>query len=1124
MLNIYSSSRTEELAQILAEGLVESKTAWNEKEVVLVQGKGMERWLSLQLAEMNGISGHIDFAFPKSFVTRLLKTSGCLKDGASVDRDTMAWQILDLLPELEERESFSLIKNYVVDKGNTSLRRYQLAMKLADIFDNYFLFRPEMIHYWSQGSPRNMQHPDKKVWDKFPWQAELWQALFKDQAKSFTQALLDFTRGEGDYSQLGLPQEINLFGFSTLSPIMIQFFKALSELPGQTVNFYLFSPCEEYWADTVSEKKSLKAILKGEDESYWEAGQPLLASMGILGRDFQRLLLDEVGGAYGGDLYFAGGEPQNLLEQIQQDVRTFSPPNESKAKPFLNNKSLIINSCHSPQREVEVLYDQILDLLDGEGCEALLDANILVMAPNIKDYAPYIDAVFGSPERAVLGGRKIPFTIADGSLMDESQLVRSFMSILSLVNGRLTSQEVLSVFESEVVYKHFGLKFEDLSVLQNLIKRARICWGEDGAYRKQVTKDGVEFEQNSWRFGLNRLLMGYAMPEAVLANDHTAIYPIELADNEPQILGQFLNFVERIFKLVKVLKLPARSGMDWQSLLNQVLEDFLLQDKDTAPEVVELRKAFGRLPSQLESAAVDCELDLAVVMSWLNGALSDETAAHGFLQRGITFCKLLPMRSIPAKVICILGMNDGIFPRIDRKVSFDLVATDLKPGDRSARKDDRYLFLETLMAARETLYLSYVGRSIKDNSELPPSVLVSELLDYVELRYGDDITKELVIQHPLQPFNVGYFSASNAQLFSYSHENGLAAKSLIKREVNTNPFQVVDYEVLQGDEVVFPKDLELKVVELDDLLSFFKNPSKFYLNRHLKVYLNQNSEELPDEVERFEVAGGLEGYGLKLRVFESLIQTPENEEPESFFDGFQRQGELPVGELGRQSFDSLESEIQAFYELFESHRNGLDKNPLTFEIDLGGVLLRGRLDDVYGNGTEAQQLCYHIGNTNGARDLRAKILQAVAMHEGIAQTQFIYKKVSKKEIEVKFVKSKEAAFSKLKELVSLYLLGQTQPLVFMPESSTAFFNEFTKLNKDDKKGEFTLDELQELALGRAMEKWEPGDYNFYADASSTEIVQCFGRDFPGLKNEYRALFVKTACAVYEVINGEQEGE
>ena len=597
------------------------------------------------------------------------------------------------------------------------------------------------------------------------------------------------------------------------------------------------------------------------------------------------------------------------------------------------DSSVRVHSCHSPLREVEVLYDHLLDWFQGD--PTLTPRDVLVMTPDIEAYAPFIQAVFDTPEEP---GKRIPFSVADRGIRAASQVVTAFFNLLSLPATRLEASSVLRLLEADAVRAKFGLSEPDLDTIRVWVRETNIRWGQDARQRESLGLPGLS--ENTWSQGMSRLMLGYAMAgrgermfNGVLPFDH-----VEGASAE--VLGHFAEYLERLFAAVAALR-ERRSVGEWEHMLLSVLDAFFEPPESELPVLLRIRSTLHELAGQASQANCVEPVDLAVILEALNPMLEEDRVGAGFITGGVTFCALKPMRSIPFRVLCLIGMNDNAFPRTDRHLSFDLMAQRPRLGDRSLRADDRYLFLETLLSARDRLHISFVGQSIRDNSEAPPSVLVSELLDYIAQAYespGGDILKDHVLmRHRLQAFSPAYFTNQDARLFSYSAENCRASHCGQTARVPPSAF----LELALGE-----PEPELRTVDAAALEEFFCNPARWLVTRRLGVRLEER-EEVLEEVEPFAV-GALDGYAIRQGLVELGLKGVAVQ------DGLQlikASGRLPLGEAGAVCFRGLQADAQAFLEQLRPHFGEGYVAPVRVDCTLGEFRLTGDIRRLTANGS-----------------------------------------------------------------------------------------------------------------------------------------------------------------------------
>ena len=908
-LNVYFSNQLERLTEQLAHIVRTPQSSALIPETIIVQSRGMERWISMALAEHNGISANCRFPFPNAFLNDLFQQiMPDLPEASPWDPDILSFVIMKLLPECLELPEFNKIKAYLKHDAN-QLRLFQLSDRIADLFDQYLVFRPELISRW--------EADDLPEDEDQRWQASLWQKLVEingnmHRARQRKMIFDHFSAESADISNLS--QRISVFGISYIPLFHLEIFAALSSaIP---VNFFLLNPCQEYWTDIVSEKQHQRIRKQFPDtediaaELHFEEGNRLLASMGNLGQDFFRLL-----GKFEIEFHdlFHETPGHHMLSYIQSDIlklRNREPAESTRqpeqidvpAQPVQINEwdnSIQVHSCHSPMREIEVLHDHLLAFFEED--PNLLPRDIIVMAPDIEKYAPYVNAVFDVQSN---DSRRIPFSIADQTIRQESRLIDAFLSLLDLKDSRLAATQILRLLEFTPIRQTFGFSDTDVQMLEHWVADTQIRWGRDIGDRVKFDLPG--FAENSWKYGLDRLLLGYAMPgyhrdmfEGILPYD-------DIAGHDAGILGNMAEFLKQIFKCAEVLELP-QTLKQWKESLHNILEQFFLTNQDTERERQSLRNIFDAIAERQDQTELDEKLDFDVIREYLDQRLDQNSFGSGFMSRGVTFCAMLPMRSIPFKVICLVGMDVNAFPRDIQPLSFDMMAREPKLGDRSRRNDDKYLFLESIISARQKLYISYVGQSIQDNSKIPPSVLVSELLDVVESGFRlahDNIRDHVIAHHRLQAFSPHYFR-EESKLFSYSVENLNASKQ--------RPDQ-------RGIEAFIPEKLamsdteleEWKSIDIDTLCAFFNHPIRFLFERRLGIFFGSRATVTEDR-ENFEVSA-LQRYMIE----QNLVDNRLSGKPLADYRPIQRgQGQLPPGRIGDYLYDEMSAGAERFVRQIE---------------------------------------------------------------------------------------------------------------------------------------------------------------------------------------------------------------
>jgi len=1046
-LTIHTSNKIENLVDALADILKQPLASPFTPEVVVMQSKGMQRWLAMELASRFGVWANCSYPFPNALIAQLYKQ--IVPDIPATDSyapDCMSWQIFGLLPGFVDKESFAPLQHYLSD-DQEQLKQYQLSQKIADTFDQYTLYRPELLERWEQGSINEQDET---------WQAILWQELSRQgngfhrgRLKQLFCKQLQITVPE----QGLLPERIALFGVSYLPTYHLEVIAAVAR--HTDVHLFLLSPTREYWADIISLKG--KAGLAPEDQPARFEGNPLLASLGRLGRDFSDLTIELGNLACRDEDLYAEPEGACLLHQLQSDILNLVGAEEDRLLQPVSvaDTSIQIHSCHSPMREIEVLQDQLLALMEQEA--GFEPRDILVMTPDIEAYAPYITAVFGGVQNPA---HRIPFSIADRRLASEGVVASVLQKLLALPGSRLTVVQLLDLLSISPVLRCFDLEEGDLATIRGWLEDTAVRWGMDQQARGRLGLP--EYRANSWRAGLERLLLGYAMSDDNGCLFHDKLPYDAMEGASVQLLGKLISFVNRIEQAAEELIRPRSLG-DWSLQLRTVLLDFTVADDETSRELITVSGIISALAELGTASGYSGEVTFAVVRAWIVSQLEQEEKGLGFMTGGVTFCAMLPLRSIPFKVIAMIGMNDGAFPRQNLAPGFDLIARHPQRGDRSLRDEDRYLFLETLLSARQNLYISYVGQSVRDNSEIPPSVLVSELLDAVLRSFcsenGKALEQQLVTKHRLQGFSRQYFTAGSP-FFSYSEENCTA---LIEQCNSSGP------PVLFMPEQMPEPAEEWRDIPLPRLLRFITNPAQFFLEQRLGIRLDPPVEPL-EELEPF-AAEGLASYSLKTEMLDLVLQGGD---PGQLLASVRSRGILPPAQHGDLLFREHLVDAQKFAEKITREIGDTKPLPhLDLLLELNGFRLHGRLATLW----PERMLRYRCAKMKAKDQLKAWIehlvLNVLQEPDYPCQTLLL---MTDRSVLFSPVEEPEEI---LQAVLELYWQGLSRPLPFFPESALAYAS--AKPPWD---------------IGKALGKWSDGYRDLPGEGSDRYFRLCFGKTDP----------------------------
>jgi exodeoxyribonuclease V gamma subunit len=1122
---VHRSNRIEALVDALAELVAVPLADPFAPEWIAVQGRGMERWLAIELARRLGVWANPAFPFPRRVIDAA--AAAVLGDTAPLpavfEPGTLRWAIAEVLPQQLGRPGFGVIRRYLEDDPR-GVKRLQLAGRIADLFDQYAVYRPHMVLEWERGAGGD-------------WQGALWRELVRTHgathAAARAQALLA-ALAAGRAPAASFPRRLSLFGISTLPPLYVQILAAIAN----TVELHLFllSPSREYWGEIRSRRERIREMARAavasptaavesperqpplpgfpeaepaqpaladtdgspdlaNPEETSDEGHPLLASLGRVGRDFQYVL--EGCADYQDDpreRYIEPGQG-SMLAVLQSDILALRMPDataaseqsaaQSRVEVAADDNSIAVHACHGAMREVEVLHDQLLALFAQH--ETLTPPDVVVMTPSIETYAPLVEAVFGS------GGRpSIPFCIADRRPRAQHEVLDAFLRALELLRGRLPAPAVLDLLTLEPVRARFGIAVEEIDRLRCWVAEAGIRWGADGVHRGEVGQPPCD--DNTWRFGLDRLLLGYALPgqDALLFGDVLPYDDVEGSD--AALLGRFAELCATMTRFRSAVR-DAQSPSAWRQTLGALLAALLANTPSTAYQHHAIMAGLEALAEQAAAGAFTGSVDLGAMRPLLEAEIERAGSARGFLTGSVTFCEMVPMRTIPFRVVCLLGLNDGAFPRARRPLGFDRMAEHPQAGDRTARDDDRYLFLEALLAAREHLMVTYVGQSISDNSDLPPSVVVSELLDAIDrtfvshpdpdapdaadrARARDEIggradapttrARDRVVQrHALQAFSPHYFGRDpQRRAFSYAATHYAGARALVGPRRCRPPVLAAP---LPADPV--------ETVGLDELVRFFDNPSRWFLQRKLGVYLGRDAELLDD---REPIAlDALDSWFVGDALLRRVLRGGD---PAEAWGVWRAGGTLPLGTPGRCAFDAIAPRAAALGAISAGLRGG-DRLPAeTIDLTIDGIRLTAVLRELWPGGQLAAQY-----SKLGRRHELGLWIRHLARHaaRATAAPSVLVGRCADGAGAVWFSPPPEP-LRLLEDLLRLFRFGQVAPMPFFGKASRAFAQALAKASG-----------TPDRAWSDALKAFGPTSYGPpVADADDPYVAELYPKGLP----------------------------
>ncbi len=857
---------------------------------IIVPNRSIQRYLSLRFAHRYGIAAQLEFPSLMSVFQRFLPQT---HDRPNIDRKTIGWRIYRILREPGSGKAFPLLTQWI--RGD-SKRLYDLSRQLGELYDKYMLYRPWWINDWEAGRTPQGLNGEPTAY----WQGELWRRIAGEDWKGnhFAAVFDRIERKEGwsGFSvegRMNSRETIRIFGFSQLPPTVLQCLEHFSRL-GITVKLYHLVPSGEYYADCKKNKDELREFLdryfrEGQDpvrlleglNSVYFQHNPLLASFAMQSCVMLNRTVEWNDDAVFDDPAENMPDEGTVLHRLQKRIRgdmkssVGRPPKREKGRGC---RSVQIRNCYSAFREVEAAHNFILHCMDEDHDLPLKD--IFIMTPAPADYAPLVDAVFNHASDTRLG-----VSIADQPQTERLSSYSTLMKILSLFKGDFAASEIFAILQDRSLQEHWGFTSDDCRYCLARAMQAGIRWGWDA--EEHSRSGGKAFPENSWQAGFDRMLLDYAVDAdpatPYQVNDEDAVFPVPGFDGgRAELLGKFIALTTKLHETAQIMRSREQNGVpfpEWQTALADLAGCLFGRDSQLKTLLLSVLNTWHQ--ELAESDAEDVPLTAGIVLAYLQDKhVKPEDNTMGFMRGKITFCGLRPMRSIPADVILLLGMNHKTFPEEDDAREFDIMQqyrTDRRsgvgrePGDPLRRDESRQLFLDTVMAARKYLYISYVGRDIHDRKDKPPSVCVDELKSYLTHEFGKNSFIEL--KEPIHAFSPELFENSAANQ-SFSKNMKDAAKQIADPSGITSSGGKPAFDIRDGVHPDENAETFCRTLEFDDLRWFFGNPAGKYVRDTLGARLSVQESSSPEDSEPFD---NKLDFDVKDGLFQSCLEASDRD-------------------------------------------------------------------------------------------------------------------------------------------------------------------------------------------------------------------------------------------------------
>ncbi|NYI44486.1 exodeoxyribonuclease V gamma subunit [Nocardioides aromaticivorans] len=958
-LHLHRAARTDLLADELGTLLATPPDDPFASEVVVVPARGVERWLTQRLSHRlgtgprggDGVCAGVDFLQPASLVGLLL--------GRAADDpwhpDRLVWPLLATIDDSVGQPWCATLSTHLGhgiggEEGELRRsRRWSVARRLAELFSSYAVQRPALVTDWREG--RDTDGAGGALAPDLVWEAELWRRLLArmaaaghDEAPDQRHARVCAALRAGELDGLELPDRLSLFGHTRLPETEIDLLVALAT--HRDVHLWLAQPSAALWDAVVADGAEVRR--RSEATSAGLAGHPLLASLGRDSRELATVLGARVAA---GEAVDAGAAPEpatpdTLLGWLQGDLRANAAPGADTRAARLtgdDDRSIQVHACHGAARQIDVLREVLVGLLEDD--PTLEPRDIVVMCPDIETYAPLISAGFGLGELiaddesgdGLHPAHQLRVRLADRAASSTNPLLSVAVALVELAGGRATASQVIDLLSRPLCRRRFGFSDDDLARITRWVAEAGVRWGIDGTQRAAYAMEG--FEHNTWRAGLDRLLLGVAMS----GDDHRSLgrgLPVDdIASGEIELVGRLGEAVTRLGACLTALDAAQAAG-DWFDAVATGVRDLCEVDTDDAWQLPQFERELARARASAEQSATDVPLRLADVRALLQARLAGRPTRANFRTGTLTVCTMVPMRSVPHRVVCLVGLDDGVFPRATGVDGDDVLGRDPLVGERDRRGEDRQLLLDAILAAGERLVVTYTGATEHTGAERPPAVPLGELVDALDRTAAAPVRDHVVVRHPLQSYDVRNHAPGELGTrgpFSFDRASLAGARASVRERTPAPPF-------LDGALPPAP----VADVTLADLVAFVHRPARTFLRSRLDVATPFEPDQVADAIP--VSLNGLEVWQIGDRLLREVLAADDpGATAQAVMTAEQLRGTLPPFDLGRGELTKVVQECQELFTRSAQVRTAAPRT-IDVDVDLGdGRRLTGTVPRVHGN-------------------------------------------------------------------------------------------------------------------------------------------------------------------------------
>jgi exodeoxyribonuclease V gamma subunit len=1067
-LQLTVSDRIEDLLLRLAESLDSAqKNSVAESHgiprpiAVLVSSPQLSDWIQSRLARQHGVSMGFEFLTP---VTYFERQQGI---GSAFALSCTAWSPANLrwhiLPHVDSFAQELGMRSGEKGAVLTPRDRFAFAELLARQLDRYMRFRPAWPGQWRRNEGALQGNSSKPIsvdaLSDETWQRQLWQSLTTTFEHTPHPACIVQQPANAGGKPTETPAPLFVVGNDLLDPLMLITLARLSH-EGTPVECFVLLPSLGYLGD-VTRRKAWEAYAKrcdGDDPAEI-GGHPLISSLGRRAVG-EFLLLNQISEDYAqwnDSIDCASPEAApTLLARIQADIRLQRPPvrppadqTQSDSRPVFqpDDHSLRVHCCHSPRRELEVLRDELLRAF--KEIDGLKPDEVLIAVTDFDTYAPLAEGVMSK------GKDGLPVRLTAIPAREANPVAMGLLALLRMALGRRTASEAIELLNLSSVQQHLDVA-DDPGVLVQLaetIRNSGLTQGLDPADREGQDCTGT------WHAAIDRVIAGSWFGSAANAQDAKGTFIHPLAGdliNEDSAKLRFSAWLTRVSHHLAKWR-EAASAAEWAERLEETIDQLLVsREQDDAAA------AARRMLSELRNVAADTALDAGALLDWLQPQLENATSLRTSLGGEILFGRPDQIHSLPCRVLAILGLQDGAFPRSSRLPAWDLLAYQPEKWDADPRAQDRQWFLDSLLAPSERLVLTAANRSLRTAHDAPLSSCVDDLLRVAAatVRPAEDKQKLadlLICRHGIHPFAASYFQQNSPLPATFNHGAQLIAKGL------ANLAPVAPPPFFGGQAT--GQDSGTRELSLDELIRFWKDPARGWL-RAIQIEVPEDEDDDTDLDDSILSLNGLQSYAVLDAALDLHLKTPSEGSAleaagELVSAGLIADRGLPPGLLGNLAWEIKEAEVTELAQSLQSEWRHSQTSDIRIELDetttlVGDVRLGEPKPDcvtpwvlIYRPGKFEKRPKYQLGA------LILTLAAAVQMKQTVACRVFGTDCKTGKTISPV---GPDDARRFLGLLVQGYRQGQRVPLCYAPETSAVLQGKWAK--------------SREAGLEAAEEEWE----------------------------------------------------